>query len=1141
MKRLTFVASMVFLALIFSTSSPLFAQNTTGEIDGIVVDSAGAAIGRATVIIVNQGTKETVRTVKAGKTGEYAVPLLNVGTYKVSATADGFQETTINNVELHVGDQLTISPVMKPGASDVTVEVDASQVAPDLETATMGSVVNSTEISELALNTRNFEQMVLLQPGVAYDGADTVYPGQVDANGNVQTASIEVNGLRPTQLSWSLDGADTLNQETSANTAIWPNVETIQQMKTLRNSYGAQYGGGGSAQIITVTKSGASTFHGDMFYFFRNQYLNANAFFNKIASPIVPRPPLQQGIFGYTVGGPVFIPGIYPRDRSKTFFFFSQEFRRLHLYPTDRVGDMPDAWNQKGWFQDLTPGTAKPCPTNTTLSATPPDSGHPCQLNTAIDAAAQAYINDVMAPVLAANPINDPQAPNGLIEELPSTARSNSETVRLDHQWSSRIQSFVRYTLDPNQQNVPEGIGRSTGFPGVGNTKIYSFGEEITPHTTFMINGSTVLEVGYSYLSYAIKAHPYGLGMDVNSPNAAAAITLPFLDTLNRLPTLTITSGISWGVNGPKQYVNHTQQGFANFTKQFGMHTFYFGANYEHFYGTVNAGGNNAGTFDFSGVFLNAFPKFLMGAATSFTQASIDPVAHMHQSVMEGYFQDTWKATPHLTLNGGVRYTYTGQPYDTQNHLGGFSVPAFNPAHAPAFGKPGVSDGTMCLQGLTAGIPSCAGVAPNPSYDSNNGIIQGGTNSPYGRAVARQSWLDFAPRVGFAWDLYGDGKTALRGGFGIFYNHYPLSLSESAVYGNPRYVQNLTGNNVSFDDPAVNAQTTTLDISGTNPEWKTPYTESWSLDMQQTLAQNWMLDVAYVGNSTQHLQGEEDLNQPLVGEYLLWGIDVLAGNDAQINPIRPYPGYGAILYDSTRFFADYNGLQVQTVKRFSDHSTVSVSYTWSKAMANSTGASGSDPQNRYDLHAQWGPADFNHTDLFIAHWIYDLPFFRNSHSWKANVFGGWQLSGIYQGRTGTSRTADGNQRDPGGQGIMDAGSNAPQYPIQIANPNRKAPHTQNAWFDPVVADNYILAIPAGTVGNGRVGALLGPNYNNLTADIFKQFHFTDRLRMQFRLEVFNALNHVNFNGIQVGVRNTFGQVTSAYDNRQLQLGAKLYF
>jgi hypothetical protein len=1143
-----FYKRLCILVLISLASTVLLhAQNTTGEIDGTVTDSTGAVVPGVVVTFTRVDTKEIVRTVKTNSKGEYSAPQLEIGIYTISVATAGFQKLDIKKIELNVGDTLTEDAKLQAGADDTTITVDATQVAPDVETATQGTTIGETEVKELALNTRNFEQLVLLQPGVSYTGDDENYSGQVTATGAVNLALISVNGLRNTQLSWSLDGADNLNEENSAQVAVFPSIDSIAETKTLRNSYGAQYGGGGSAQVITVTKAGTTAFHGDAYYFNRNQYLNANTFANLISTPQVARQPTSQNIFGYSIGGPLFIPKLYPRDHSHTFFFFSQEMRYITLYPGLSIGVQPRLQNLAGYFAYLCTNGAVPCTTcvaNTKNDGTSSDAGYPCHLQGTESPAAAAYIKDVMMPETLLNPPNNPNQPlQGLIESERSTTYQNQQAVRFDHQFSQRFQAFARFIFDPTSQHVPFGYKRGVGFPGVGNSTIYSYGENFVVHGTFEASSSMVLDFGYSYLPYSIVATPAGSVNESVSKDVESAFRLPYPNQTGRIPNIQINQGAVWGTNGPNNDRNHTQQAFLNVTKQHGRQTWYFGANYEHFYSRINQGTVNSGTFTFTGNFPASFAKFLLGKADTFTQASIDPIAYIHQNLTEAYFQDNWRATPHFTANLGVRYTVYAQPYDGENHLGGLLPSAFNSKYAPTFG----TDGTLCVAGVVN--TACSGVAPNPAYIPNNGIISGGVNSPYGRAISRNSYLDFAPRVGFAWDVSGNGTTSLRAGFGIFYNHSPLTLSEAAVYGNPAYVQTISAGGVQMDAPAVNSSTTPLNISGQDPNWTVPYTESYSLDVQQQLAPNWLLDIAYVGNKTFHLQGEEDLNQPLPGEYAALGLNggnapVNATQDATyINAITPYPGWGPINFYSTRYFGDYNGLQVQMVKRFSKRSIISLNYTWSKSLANSTGESGAAPANRYDLRGEWGPTSTDRRQIFTGDVIYDLPFFEHGHGFVAHTLAGWEVSSIVILRTGVPLTAQGTNQDPAGQNILLPGSDVPDRPDQIGDPNIGAKNAlANSFFNTAA---FLQVLPFGTYrpGNARVGSINGPNYANVTFDLFRNINITSKVRLQFRAEAFNFFNHVNFNAVGTSINNdaNFGTVTSAYDNRQLQLGAKMYF
>jgi hypothetical protein len=334
-----------------------------------------------------------------------------------------------------------------------------------------------------------------------------------------------------------------------------------------------------------------------------------------------------------------------------------------------------------------------------------------------------------------------------------------------------------------------------------------------------------------------------------------------------------------------------------------------------------------------------------------------------------------------------------GQPYDTAGHLGAFAPQAYHRSAAPAISP---ADGLECLPG--GKDINCAGIAPGAAYSSLNGVVQGGVNSPYGRAINRRNWLNFAPRVGFSLDVYGDGKTSLRGGYGIFYDQVAQIIPQGEVYSNPAYVQTITFASPSFNNPgAGGTQSIPLVIGGSQANWSTPYTQSYSLDVQQQLGPSFVLTMAYVGNKTFHLQGVDDVNQPLPGEYAANapalsvtnnnGGSTLAATVLQptnqqetqdINFVRPYPGYAAINLFDTRFFADYNGLQVGIIKSFAKArgAHISVNYTWSKALANSRGFTIA-PQNTYDLSSEWGPTSSDRRHIFNASLVYLLPFFRN--------------------------------------------------------------------------------------------------------------------------------------------------------------------
>ncbi|MCL2659061.1 MAG: hypothetical protein FWD64_00890, partial [Acidobacteriaceae bacterium] len=399
----------------------------------------------------------------------------------------------------------------------------------------------------------------------------------------------------------------------------------------------------------------------------------------------------------------------------------------------------------------------------------------------------------------------------------------------------------------------------------------------------------------------------------------------------------------------------------------------------------------------------------------------------------------------------------------------------------------------------------------------------------------------------------GDGKTTLRGGYGIFYNQTTLLQVRNMIYGNPAYVQKpiMTSMPISFDAPNL-----TDAIGGANGQvqkWTLPYTQSWSLDIQRQFGKS-MVDIAYVGNNTQHLQGEEDLNQPLPGAFVDAGISPIpttsaanpnggigSAQTAYLNLIRPYKGWSALEYISNRYFADYNGLQVQLRQSLGKSSKMVVNYTWSKAMSNSGDANEqTDPQNRFDLKSEWGPTPkMDRRHVLTGQFIYNFPFFRKQRGLTGKVLGGWEMSGIFQVVSGFQDTVVVSNVDAAGQGIMV--SNAKGRPDMISNPNKNAPHqTIGTWFN----TDAFASVPPGAFrpGNEKPGSVRLPGYQIYNISVFKNFQRGDRQRLQIRAESFNLPNHPNPQGVTMGFGNAnYGKVSSWQSMRQIQFGAKYYF
>jgi hypothetical protein len=1187
----TMVGRLIFVALLLSATLTARAQQITGEISGTVTDSTGARIPGATVLITNSDTNEVARSIRSNNDGIYTAPLLQVGNYSITVSAKGFESKTIDHIEVDVSAALKIDLALTPGRQTESVVVSgANNLSPDLENGAVGTVINGTEIRNLALNTRNFEQLVQLQPGVVYAGSsDQLYTGRVSPNGTISSAAISINGLRGDQIAWLWDGADVLAHNDGSQVVIYPSVESIGQMKVLRNSYGAQYGGGGNAQIEVITRAGTSNFHGELHMFARNAIFNANDYFANLAGE--PRPPDSEYTGGLTIGGPVYIPHLLSKAKLNTFFFYALEINRDAVGLSEASTDVPSPLELQGNFtQSQGVSDTYVCQYASTTAKN--SACVPTQQLTNIDPTALAYAKDVFSKIGAPN---NPLDPNGIIQTNIGVHNENEQLIRLDHAFNSRFSVFFRFIHDPIYFYTPNGYGLSRGYQGVSDSSIHTHGNAYLLHGTYALSSATVLDASFSYEPYDLHVRP--AGALANAPDVQVA--LPFVSTLGHVPNIEFQGGAdSYSTVGPVDDVNENFQAFVNLFHSVGRHSLSMGVNWELYREEVNQGTNNAGLFNFEngnvGVactvvgaptpcqqptgFIKALNSFLEGRVDYFQQSSVDPVSNASVTLAEGYIQDDWKILPRLTLNIGGRYSFFQQPHEAGRHLGSFEPRFFSPALAPTIDN----TGAPCFT-----APCAGGGTPNPNYVANNGFITGGVNSPYGQAVATQPTLNFSPRIGFALDVFGDGKTSLKGGYGIYFTETQLNVVHNSVYNNPFYVQEVIYNTPpSFASPGTNASLAPLSAYGLAEHWHTPYNQGYSLEIQQQFPRQTLIDIAYSGNGSRHLVGQVDINQPYPGEFVSAGIlggspspcksvsngictatIVNSTNTPLLNLIRPYQGYGSVIVEVPEFTGNYNALQTSLSKRLGSTSSLNIAYTWSRGMTNNTSATGAAPQNSYDPKAEYGPTNFDRRNVLTVHYVYELPFYKHQRGWKGHLLGGWSSAAIVTAASGLMLTPTAGTVDPAGQGLLAANTPEVERPDLLnPYPNADAPHNIHSkiyntamayqgtgyWFNP--NDFAYVPVPTCPVnqiqtcvaearpGNSRIGEIKGPGYQVWNLDVFKNINISENTHLQFRVEAFNVWNHTNWQTINTyDTGPTFGEITSDRDPRQMQLGARFFF
>ncbi len=1265
------VRGAVWVVLLMTGSVLARAQEVSGSISGTVVDAKGASVSGAVVTLTNTDRAYVVRTLKTDKAGYYAASSLPPGNYAVAVTMKGFKTTSEAGLVLHANGAMRVDEKLAVGSAGDTVAVVADAMPLNLKNGMSEGLVTGTQVRELPLVTRNYEQLLTLQPGVVYGGtSDQLYMGAPVPSGMTNQVLFSINGLRPTENNWTVDGADNVDRGgvstlqpgghgllagSDLTLLTYPSVDAISEFVTLRGTYEAEYGRNAGGQINVVTRSGTNNLHGSAYEYFRNDVLNANNYFNNLAG--VARPDLRYNDFGFTVGGPVVIPHFY-NGKDKTFFFYSQEFRRVVQYasttsyvPTaaERLGDFTngyDANNVQGPVAVCEGPNSGACTTYAT------------NISTAISPAAQAYVNDIYKNVPAPNPAAG-QDPHTLTSNIRNTFNDNQEMARIDEALNSRVSLFYRYLHDdlPTTEGAGLFMGQNMSLPGVSNTSTRSPGTQHMGHVTIAVRPTMLVDMGYAYSSGSVISTPTGSVASANSPDVTSALqypTIPFPSSVGVVPTISYSVGNITGITSNGNYSDHNvnHNGFGDITKILGQHTLKFGVSYNHYQTMETAtGSNNQGNFNFTpsiapttaqltalgasvsapGSFDSQFANFLIGNANGgFTQASQATTANINENLIELYGQDNWRVSRQLTVNLGVRYSYFGQPYDVGNELSNFDPATYSPLNAETIG----SDGNLCTMagqtvpeytptptGITVtytlnncpnvnGLDMADGVKsyqPNTIADPLNGIILGSPDfitgqhavgslnfpfqeptgapaiethgSPFGQEVGDAEKHDWAPRVGFAYDVFGDGKTSLRGGYGMAYDDASVHQYEQEVFNNPPYVvTNSYASAVLSGVAGTAAQNLLPSALYASPViYKTPYVQQYSLDVQQAITPSMTLDIGYFGDHGTHLLGVVDINEIQPGAFAQTsiGYSQVAGCnsfssqacEAPLNQIRPYLGYNAINATEAIFNSSYNSLQAKFTKKFSGKSMIDVNYTWSRGLTNAQNDANSAPQNTYNLAAEYGPSAYNRDDVLSIDGVWELPWMRDQKDLLGRVVGGWEVSGIYTVSSGLPLTATmsaganspinyggltsiyNGQRDGGvpsdsaGLGILGP-SLASLRPNQVLNPNESygqvSLKTRTHWFNQTAFT--APSVTSYQVGNERRGVVNGPGYNRMDIGIFRNFRIVRGYTFTLRGEGFNILNHTNWGTIDTSANSsTFGQAVSTRDPRILQVAGKFNF
>jgi hypothetical protein len=1187
--------SLCIALLTFLSISPISRAQDTGYISGTVTDRTGAAVAGADVTVTNLAGSLT-RTTVTNSDGAYTVPGLAGDTYNVVASAKGFQKFIAKSVVLAVAEKARIDIQLTVGAITEEVVVTGESVAQvETQSSELSATITGKQINQLMLNGRNFTQLVTLTPGVVdQTGSDE---GKVGVYGNV---AYSMNGGRTEYNNWELDGGDNMDNGSNGTLNVYPNLEAIAEFKVLSSNYGAQYGRNGSGTIEVETKSGTNSFHGSAFYYGRNEFFNARSWAEGQNSPSI-KAPYRKHDFGYTVGGPVYIPNHYNSDKKKTFFFFSEEWRReknVTSAPPDSNGqpvvNVPSDAERGGNFSDVCPGAD--CPID-------PSTGLPFPGNTITPTATGGALVTLIPHAIPGLTLGGFPAFSQTVSE-PTTWRE--ELVRIDHNLSNNYRLTFRYIHDSWQTVVPEALwgnnlsyggapgfqNITTGFVGPGTSFVAKLNANISPtllnefvasytgdHIFLTTGGPASLPSGFSMGSLFSQATPFG----------------------GLLPSFTIGSNAAYGGGFytdtgyfPWNNANPTYTYRDNVTKMVANHTLLFGVYVVFAQKNEQNSPNLQGilSFDSSNSSVstgNAFADLLLGRVASYTQWSAKNKYYNRYRIVEPYFQDDWRITSKLTLNLGLRVSLYGTYRERYRQAFNFDPTQFLAASAPAIDTDGSVTGSAGAL-IPNNDPSGLG---NPNGNPLNGVVQcggKGGNLPLvptsgfptvnigassNAGCLKGHLFNPAPRIGFAWDPKGNGKLAIRGGYGIFFEHTngnegnteslessaPLVLvaSQSNVApGVGTCGANANGGYACLGGGAGQVPIFPLSPFSIPNKAVWPYMQQWNLNVQKELPSHVVLSVAYVGSKGTHLTLLNNLNQlhstpasanpytagePIVtaGDPNLTGLPVntvcpdasLAGGSVNGAPVSgqvalnlavacgsaitnnfrtAFPGYGNLNALRDVANSQYHALQMSANRTVGDL-TLSLAYAYSHSIDDSSDRGDTAFVDAYNIPNNRGSSNFDQRHSFSLSYVYALPFFKGS-GFSHTLLGGWQVSGITVAQTGKPFSVT-NGASFGDNAGVGNGTGTGSRPDLVGNPRSSFTANQdNTQAGPLLYNPDAFAIPTGlTFGNVGRNTLYLPGRVNFNFSTFKRFAINEKTGFEFRWETFNIFNHTQFNSI----------------------------
>ncbi|HUX45523.1 MAG TPA: carboxypeptidase-like regulatory domain-containing protein [Terracidiphilus sp.] len=1166
--KFIFLLLPVFLLL---ASVGAFAQ-ANSQVTGIITDQTGAVIPNASITLTDPSTN-SVKTTESSATGLYQIAGLNPADYNMRVTASGFQVYEQNGIVVNVSATVRVDVKLTIGTQSQTVTVQANALAVQSDSNVVSTLISEQQITDLATNGRNVVALAALGLGVSGNLPDANTPTSIGSN-----FTISFNGLNRSHNIWLIDGGEQDDRGAGGGSSIMPSQDALGEFQVLSSNYPPDYGISSGGTISMSLKSGTQHFHGELWEFVRNDKLQAHNYFD---APGARKPELRLNIFGGNVGGPVFIPHVYNESKKKTFFFVNEEWRKIvqgsapagiHAIPDANFITAPqDLTYQAPAFnagaQIVVPNVASNTPLGAAIIADNLTPGQPFPNNTI---PANLFVDAAALQFMSVGAIPKANASGDLISvSSKQPVKVREDLFRIDHNINDKWQLFGHYIHDAVAQTYATSIWSGDSYPTVGSNFTNPSWSSVIK-LTGAITPNVLLEAAFNFNGNKISIQPSGTSFTKPSGWTGASFFPQEADALNRLPSVNLgsygTAFDPWSQPWKNAAFDYAEVFGLSVTH--GKHALKFGGGYNRYIKNQQLFGNTQGYYNFSDSWSDGAPSsagmtgdsyidFLLGLSTGYSQLQMQDIRHYVNQTVSAYANDNWHVSNRLSLQFGFRYDALPHAWERNNRLASFDPTQYQMAAAPLLDP---ATGAFC----TAIGGGCSAVSPGlqtfegAQFYLNGVTIAGQNGTP--RGMTRNDYKTFMPRVGFSYDLTGNGKTVLRGGFGTFYERMQgndvYNIAAAAPFSNTPGVSNTT-----FSDPFLSWKTGNSLSTTTLPtvpqgmttiahNYKAPGVAQYSLGVQHEIVPALILVTQYVGNIEWHQNVILPINELPLSTPMSVRQIAGAGNltTAQNALLRTYPGFTNIAEETNIATGYYSGLQVGLRQQDRHGLSYEIDYTWSHMI--DTQLSSSDltrVSNPWNLKYDRGSGQLDRRQMLNINYVYKLPIFNHSNGLAHSLLGGWTLSGTAISETGLPWGGS-NAPGYGGPDTVGLGGDYTIRPNFTGKVKYTKTRDSNGVYHWVSPDGFSAPVAAWNggpnLGFGNAGRdiVVGPGRTNFGTNLYKSFSFGERAHFEFRAESFNTFNHTQFTNIHNNFTGSdFGTVSSVGDPRTFELAGKLVF